>query len=99
MSDMAVDDTVLICPKCEKGREVCTMCWNLDWLVFKQICNCGLYRHGEHKIPCEVVRDEEAHAALFADPRLEAEADHRGRKPAGAWTDEDDALLGELLDG
>ena len=97
MSELNVDNEVLICPKCDKGREVCTFCWNLDWTTFKQICDCGLKASGEHTIPCEIVLDERAHAALFSDPRLDAEAEHGGHQGNSEWTEDDDALLGELL--
>lgn len=99
MSDYVVDNEVLICPKCDKGREVCTLCWNQDWAVFKQICHCGLRACGEHTIPCESVLDDGAHEALLSSPRLDAEAEHGGRHalPSGGWTEEDDALVGELL--
>ena len=98
MSDLNVDAAVLVCPKCGKGKEVCTFCFNQDWTVFQMICDCGLVADGEHTIPCEVVMDERAHAALKSDPRLDAEAEHKGhRTPSGEWTEEDDVLVGELL--
>jgi len=98
MSDYAVDSEVLICPKCDKGREVCTLCWNQDWTIFKQICHCGLVQDGEHTIPCEMVTDEQAHATLQSSPRLDAEAE-RGwhRLISEGWSEADDALVGELL--
>jgi hypothetical protein len=74
----SVDNQLLVCPKCDQGREVCTFCWFQDWTVFKSICDCGLVDQGEHTIPCEVVGDEEAHANLRSDPRLDAEAERGG---------------------
>jgi hypothetical protein len=91
---MELDDAILICDRCGHGREVCTFCAPQEWTVFKMICNCGLYEHGEHRIDCEIVRDEAAHAAYGAHAVTDAETEH-GQQTV--WSKADDEALEELL--
>jgi|SRR5262245_4782755 len=112
MSDLLQpDDAPLICGKCGHGREVCTFCRAQYWVVFKMICDCGLYEHGEHTIDCEIVTDELRHSErVGGHPRIQSEAEHglpdtRGRPHPvdwGAWivgwTEADDEAWRELLE-
>jgi hypothetical protein len=40
------------CDLCERGREACEWCHNLDDLDYQAICDCGLHDFGRHLLDC-----------------------------------------------
>jgi len=41
-----------ICVNCERGREACEWCHDLELIDHETICDCGLDSHGYHLLDC-----------------------------------------------
>jgi hypothetical protein len=43
----------IICTNCERGREACEWCHDLEQIDYETICDCGLETFGAHLLDCK----------------------------------------------
>jgi len=42
----------VICRNCDRGREACQWCCDLELIDYETICDCGLADFGAHLLDC-----------------------------------------------
>ncbi len=50
--EMRPDVSAPTCSVCERGREACEWCHDVDEGDFRAICDCGLHDFGAHMTDC-----------------------------------------------